>query len=118
MAAESAIIVFGSGPGVGRNVAAIFAEKGFKTVIVASRSADRLKSDADFVRSASSKTSVHEVTVDLSDTQSLQNSLKKIEQLLKGKKLEAVLYNAARLGKSPFFDFKAEELESDLRASK
>ena len=117
MAADNAMIVFGSGPGVGRNVGAIFAEKGFGTVVLVSRNAERLKSDADFVRSASSKTTVHELTVDLDDTTGLPGSLKKVEELLKGKRLEAVLYNAARLGPSPFFDFKAEELERDLRVS-
>ena len=112
---HGAIAVFGSGPGVGRNVAALFAERGFEKVVLLSRDASRLSQDAEFVRSASSKASVHEITVDLGDSEQTQKSLKQVDEALAGTPLECVLFNAARLGKSEFFDFSAEVLERDLR---
>lgn len=112
---HGAIIVFGSGPGVGRNVAALFAERGFKKVILTSRDANRLSQDADFVRSASAGVSVDVVPFDLGKADEVQAGLKKVEESLKGTSLECVLFNAARLGPSKFFDFPAEDLENDLR---
>ena len=114
MASHGALVVFGSGPGVGRNVAALFAERGFQKVIVMSRDATRLAKDADFVRSASPNVDVAEITVDLASEQSLEESLKKVDASLKDTTLECVLFNAARLGKSEFFQFEAAGLRSDL----
>ena len=112
---HGALVVFGSGPGVGRNVAALFAERGFEKVILMSRNASRLAEDADFVRSACAETSVHQIPVDLADADEVQESLERVDECLKGTSLECVLYNAARLGKSQFFEFPATHLENDLR---
>ena len=109
------VLPFGSGPGVGRNVGAVFAEHGFEKVILLSRDANRLAEDAEFVKSAHPASTVDVVPGDLSDHESVKKSLAKIDELLKGTPLEAVLYNAARLGKSPFFEFTPEDLENDLR---
>jgi NAD(P)-dependent dehydrogenase (short-subunit alcohol dehydrogenase family) len=112
---HGALVVFGSGPGVGRNVAALFAERGFEKVILISRNATRLAQDADFVRSACAGVSVHETPFDLGKSDEVQKGLEKVNQSLRGTSLECVLFNAARLGKSPFFEFSAESLENDLR---
>jgi short-subunit dehydrogenase len=113
--AHGALVVFGSGPGVGRNVAALFAERGFEKVVLISRDANRLAQDADFVRSACAEASVHQIPVDLEDTDEVPKSLERVDDCIKGTSLECILFNAARLGKSEFFEFSAARLENDLK---
>lgn len=116
MPTQGALVVFGSGPGVGRNVAALFAERGFEKIILLSRDGTRLAQDAEFVRNAcSNAATTHEITVDLANTDSVRQCLPKIEASLQGTPLRCVLFNAARTGKSEFFQFEPESLESDLR---
>lgn len=112
-----ALVVFGSGPGVGRSVATLFAERGYAKVIIMSRNAERLKQDGEAVRAANVETSVEEITVDMGNANQVQASLKKVDATLEesGTPLEAVLFNAARTASSNFFEFPVEELENDLR---
>lgn len=95
-------------------MAALFAKRGFEKVIVMSRNADRLEQDADAVRSANSQTSVREIPVDMGNLEHVRESLKKVEEALKETSLECVLFNAARTGKSEFFEFSPEQLGNDL----
>jgi NAD(P)-dependent dehydrogenase (short-subunit alcohol dehydrogenase family) len=110
-----ALLIFGSGPGIGRNVAMLFAERGFRKVLLMSRNKERLAQDADLVRSASTGVDVQEITVDAADTDSVRQALEKANEALGGTPLEFVLFNTARTGPSKFFDFSAEDLEADLR---
>lgn len=112
---HGALIVFGSGPGVGVGVATLFAERGFEKIILLSRNATRLADDAGKVRSARTGISVYEIPADLADTKQVQESFKKVEECLDGTPLECVLFNAARLGKSEFFEFSPANLQSDLQ---
>jgi NAD(P)-dependent dehydrogenase (short-subunit alcohol dehydrogenase family) len=112
---HNALLVFGSGPGIGRNVAKLFAERGFRKVLLMSRNEQRLAQDADFVRSVGSGVDVREITVDAADTDSVRQALEKANEALGETPLEVVLFNTARLGPSKFFDFSVEEFEADLR---
>lgn len=115
MSQHNALVVFGSGPGIGRNIAALFAERGFSKVILLSRDASRLKEDANFVRSARAGVSVTPVTIDLADTENVRKALESIDKELGETPLEAVLFNAARVGQSQILEFPAESVEVDLR---
>ena len=108
------LLVLGSGPGVGRNVAQLFASRGFQQVVLISRNAERLEEDAEFVKKSASGVQVHTVPTDLGDRNSLNKSLAQVDKLLSSHPLQAVLYNAARVGVSKFFEWSVEELESDL----
>lgn len=112
---HGALLVFGSGPGVGRSVAALFAERGFEKVFVMSRNADRLKQDADAVRSANATAAVHDIPLDMGNLAQVQESLKKVDGELGDTPLECVLFNAARTAPSKFFEFSPDELENDLK---
>lgn len=112
---HGALIVFGSGPGVGVGVATLFAERGFEKIILLSRNATRLADDAEKIRSARAGTTVHEVSADLGDAEQVQKGLKKVEDCLDGTPLECVLFNAARLGQSKLFEFSPANLGSDLQ---
>lgn len=113
--AYGALVVFGSGPGVGRNVAALFAERGFEKIILISRDATRLSHDAAFVRSAARGVGIHEIPTDLGDMDQVQRSLRRVETSLQDTPLHCVLFNAARTGKSEFFTFAPENLNNDLQ---
>ena len=51
---------------------------------------------------------------DLGDRNSLNKSLAQVDKLLSIHPLQAVLYNAARVGVSKFFEWSIEELDTDL----
>ena len=116
---KKALVVFGSGPGIGRNVAAVFAEGGFSKIILLSRDKARLSEDVKFVQAAAEekevKTSVDGLPIDLSDTGKVRETLTNLDMLLARYRLEAVLYNAARVGKSKLFEFSAVDMETDYR---
>lgn len=112
---NGALIVFGSGPGVGRNVAAVFAEHSISTVVLISRNATRLADDAQFVRSANRATRVEHVVADLGDAERVPQLCKEVERLLGDTPLLCVLFNAARLGKSELLQFTPEEFRNDVQ---
>lgn len=112
---HGALVIIGSGPGIGRNVGALFAERGFNKIILMSRNEDRLKEDAAFVTSAAPNATVDIVTIDLADAGSVQTALSAVDKKLEGTPLECVLFNAARLAVSPILEFSSEELEVDLK---
>lgn len=112
---HNALVVFGSGPGIGRNVAKLFAERGFSKVILFSRDASRLKEDAAFVRSAGKEVDVETIAIDLADTGNVESVLGKVDNQLGSTPLEAVLFNAARVGQSKILEFPAEQVEADLK---
>lgn len=112
---HNALVVFGSGPGIGRNVAAVFAERGFSKVVLLSRDGNRLKEDANFVKSARAGVSVSTITIDLANTENVRKALQNVEKELEGTSLLAVLFNAARVGQSKILEFPAESVETDLR---
>ena len=111
----NALLIFGSGPGIGRNVAMLFAERGFRKVILMSRNKQRLAQDADLVRSASAGVDVQEITVESADKDSVRQALEKADEALGQTRLEFVLFNTSTTGPSKLFDFSVEELEADLR---
>lgn len=113
--AKGALIIVGSGPGIGRNVAALFASRGFGKVVLMSRNAQRLEEDKAFVLSIAAGADVTNVPVDLGDSAHVQRALAEVGKLLEGDAVECVLFNAARLGMSKMMDFPAEDLERDLR---
>lgn len=114
--AHGTLLVIGSGPGIGSNVAKVFVERGFKKVILSSRNSERLTKEVDEVKAAASGADVLSTTIDLADKTSVSAALGEMEKLMQGgPPLEAVLFNAARIGPSEMFTFTAEEVERDLQ---
>ena len=117
-ASHGALIVIGSGPGIGVHTASLFASRGFQLVFLLSRSASRLLEDAKTVKDASDgKATVKTIPVDISDPAALHKALDEIETKLGNVPLEAILHNAARIGQSKFFEWTTDEIERDFRAS-
>lgn len=115
--AHGALLVIGSGPGIGQHVAIAFAERGFSEIILMSRNNNRLPKDAAAVRSDCNNVCVDEIVADCADADSVGTALKAADRSLGQTPLECVLCNSARPGSSHFFDFEAERLEADLQVS-
>ncbi|GME24785.1 putative short-chain alcohol protein [Neofusicoccum parvum] len=115
---HGAIVVVGSGPGIGVHVASIFASRGFKKIILLSRDAARLSQDAASVKEKSrSNAAVHTVRTDIADTAELKESLAEVDKVLENTPLECVLFNAARVGPSKLLEFPVGEIEDDLKTT-
>lgn len=118
MATRGALVVIGSGPGIGRTTAAYFAERGFKHIILLSRDASRLAEDAKAVSSTTSETRVETAQIDMADDEAAVKSvLGAVDAKLKAANvpLEVVLYNAARVAPSKIIECEAKTLEEDLK---
>ena len=117
--ASNALVLFGSGPGIGLHVAARFAQNQFQHVILLSRDRSRLEKYADEVRAARPGVRVTVIACDLSEQQSVQEALSTIDQVLQddGTTLEVVCFNAARVQPTDLLATAPEEYENDFRAS-
>jgi NAD(P)-dependent dehydrogenase (short-subunit alcohol dehydrogenase family) len=111
---HGAIIVIGSGPGIGRNVASYFAEQGFNEVYLLSRDPARLQQDVTFVKNNAPRAACEAIEIDLADRRKVEAALKTLDSKLQGRPLECVLYNAARVGTSKLTEGSGEEYERDL----
>lgn len=115
---HGALVVIGSGPGIGVTTATHFASKGFKHIVLLSRNTERLSEDAAAVTKVASDTKVETITIDLADTESrVKETLAKVDAKLKewNTELEVVLFNAARVGMSKPLEWTADELANDLK---
>lgn len=121
MSKKGTFLLIGSGPGIGRSTASLFAERNFKHFVLLSRDAKRLEADADIVRkAAASEVKIDTLTLDLAgNKESIEGVLREVDALIKGagSQLEVVLYNAARVGPSRILEWGVEGLEEDLRVS-
>lgn len=113
MSATRTIVVFGSGPGIGRSVAQEFGSNGFNHVILLARHHARLHQDKTAVENTSKDVKVDLLTVNLADKASLKEALAKIDSL--SKDIECVLYNGARVAPSTLLEFPVEEIELDFK---
>ena len=109
------MILFGSGPSVGRAVACQFASQGFHHIVLASRNASRLEEDKVAVQNAAKDASLRVDTVicDLSDPASVSKALKQIDALVANP--EAIIYNGARVAPSPLFETPVGVIENDFK---
>lgn len=110
---HGALVVFGSGPGIGVHVASRFARGGFEKVILLSRDGARLRNDAFIVYSNAPQVEVSTVSADLASPADVQRALRRIADILGDTPIECIHYNAAKAPRT----FLLEESASDLRAN-
>lgn len=113
MASPRTIIVFGSGPGIGRSVAQEFASNGFNHVILLARNHARLRQDEIAIAKVSHNVKIDTITVNLADKASLKEALSEVDTLAKD--IECVFYNGARVAPSTLLEFPVEEMELDFK---
>ncbi|KAI6818801.1 hypothetical protein KC315_g8934 [Hortaea werneckii] len=110
------LVVLGSGPGIGVQVACTFSVRGFTHIALVSRNAERLEKDwnrvLDAVQERGYSCQVKKWVCDISDLDALNTTLKEIERF---GSLECVLFNAARVAGKPPFDESVEDIEKDFR---
>ena len=112
-----ALIVVGSGPGVGAHVAAAFARGGFRKVILMSRNEKRLKDDAMIVRTVAPEAVIDTLMIDLAGLEEVERSLEEARRRLAGTPIECIFFNAARTGISRLLEWPVEYLQRDLHVS-
>ena len=113
MSSSRSIVVFGSGPGIGRSVAQEFVSNGFNHVILLARHHARLHEDKTAIEKISTNVKIDTMTVNLADKASLKEAFSKIDSL--SKEIECVFYNGARVAPSPLLEFPVEEMELDFK---
>jgi NAD(P)-dependent dehydrogenase (short-subunit alcohol dehydrogenase family) len=113
-ARHGALVVFGSGPGIGVHVAARFARGGFEKVILLSRDAARLRNDAFIVYSNAPQVEVSTVAADLASPADLQRALRRIGDILGDTPVECIHYNAAKASRTFILDESAADLRANL----
>ena len=100
MSPHGALLVIGSGPGVGSHVAAAFAQQGFHKVILMSRDIQRLSDDAIIFKSVAPRTVVDIISVDLTVAERVEGALEEAQRLLTAMPPECIFLSAARSGLS------------------
>lgn len=110
------LVVLGSGPGIGVNIASHFAVSGFTHVALVSRNADRLAQDEDSVLSAIQERGytcqVKTWTCDLANSGQLNKALVEMESF---GRLECVVFNAARVAGRPPLEETVDAIEQDFK---
>lgn len=109
-------VLIGSGPGIGRSTAALFAEKKFDTIVLISRNAERLEEDKRAVveqaQKAGRKVEVKTFAVDIVDSKALEKTLNEVGRL---GELEVLLFNAARVEPTELLKTPAEVIMKDFQ---
>lgn len=119
MSAErhGALVIFGSGPGIGVHVASRFARDGFEKVVLLSRNAARLKNDAFIVYSNAPQVEVSTVAADLNSPTDVQHALRTIGDILGDTPIECIHYNAAKASRTVLLEESAADLRANLEVS-
>ncbi|KAI9726995.1 MAG: hypothetical protein M1834_008577 [Cirrosporium novae-zelandiae] len=115
---ERTLVVIGSGPGIAVAVASAFAQNGFSHVALLSRDKARLSSDRETVLQNAERNGkivqVRTWNVDITDSQALEDTFKEVQSF---GTIECILFNAARVGPSSFFEFPETEIMRDFQTT-
>ncbi len=113
----SQLIVPLNSPGIGVSLAKAFAAKHFDSIVLCSRSSEKLQDEKRQVAAAAKEAGrdvdVHTFVVDLGIRKSIQKATSEIDKL--GGSLGCVYHNAARIRPSEVLTTDVDELEEDLR---
>ncbi|KAL7935112.1 NAD(P)-binding protein [Trichoderma chlorosporum] len=113
---DNAVVIVGSGPGIGTNTAAVFAAKKFNKIALVARNPTQLEKDAATVTSASNgNVTVKTYSTDVIDPTKFTATLQQISQDLGT--VEVILYNAAIVAESRHIEVSNEELIRDFMIS-
>lgn len=115
--ANRTLVVIGSGPGIGRSVATIFALKRYSNVALIARRAEQLALEKSALEEAvGDKVKVKTFVVDVVDTETLMKALLDAEAYFG--KAECIFYNAARVLPSTLLEHDVKTIEYDFKVRK
>jgi NAD(P)-dependent dehydrogenase (short-subunit alcohol dehydrogenase family) len=112
---DKVLVVIGCGPGIGVATAALFAAHSFNKIALIARNAQRLEDYRATVLNTAKLAHFKCCDVDVTQSAVLNAVLIDVERM---GQISCVLFNAARVGPSEFFDFDEEELINDFKVSK
>jgi NAD(P)-dependent dehydrogenase (short-subunit alcohol dehydrogenase family) len=114
MASSKTLLVVGSGPGIGRAVATLFASKGYSNVVLVARRTESLAQEkAALEQAVGAQVKVNTYPVDITDSAALTKALESADAAFG--KPECVFFNAARVLPSAFFEHDVKDIEYDLK---
>ena len=113
---KNTLLVIGSGPGIGVHVAVEFAKHDFSNIILISRQDENLQRDKNQVIGTLKRSDLTVTThqIDITDEASLKAILSKVTA---SSRIDCVLFNAARVDQSSFFEFSTAEIRQDFEVS-
>ena len=110
------LFVIGSGPGIGRSVATLFASKRYTKVALFERNSEQIKLEKSAIEDAAGPdVQVETFAVDVVQTKAFRAALEEAEAKLG--KPECVFYNAARVLPSELLKHGVEDIEYDFGVS-
>jgi NAD(P)-dependent dehydrogenase (short-subunit alcohol dehydrogenase family) len=115
---DNTLLLIGSGPGIGRSIASLFAAKRYNHVALIARNlgGDHLEDDRKAVQAASSPDVVVKTYVcDVADTKALIETLNAVEADLGT--VECIYFNPARIFPQPILEHDMEEINYDWKVS-
>lgn len=115
-ATNRTLVVIGSGPGIGRSVAALFASKRYNNVALISRRPEQLALEREAIEAVGQDIKVRTFAVDVADTEALLGALGEAEAHFG--KAECIFYNASRVLPSKLLEHDIKEVELDLKANR
>ncbi|KEY74718.1 hypothetical protein S7711_05467 [Stachybotrys chartarum IBT 7711] len=114
MASGKIMVVIGSGPGIGRSVTTLFAEKRYSTVALIARRAEQLEAEKKALEEAlGDKVKVKMFALDVVDSEALVKALEDVEAEFGVP--ETIFYNAARVLPSQLLEHDVKEIEYDFK---
>jgi NAD(P)-dependent dehydrogenase (short-subunit alcohol dehydrogenase family) len=113
MSPTKTLLVVGSGPGIGRAVATLFASKRYTNIVLIARRAESLAQEQAAVEAASPHANVKTYAVDITDAAAVGKALDDADAAFG--KPECVFYNAARVLPSALFEHDVKEVEYDFK---
>jgi short-subunit dehydrogenase len=116
MASKSkyALLLFGTGPGIGQAVAARFAKSRYNIIALVARSQKTVDTDRKVVEEAAPGAKVHTYTADVADKTQLTQTLKKIGAEIGT--FETLYWNPAVIRPTKFEEETEEQMLYDFKA--
>lgn len=115
---DNVLLVLGSGPGIARATASVFARRGIHKIALVARNSAQLALDKEAVEQAAKEAGetveVRTWVADIADRQAIDRTL---SQMSSFGAVEIVFFNAARVQPSTLLEFPAEQIEYDFKVS-
>ncbi|KAF9767632.1 hypothetical protein IL306_015179 [Fusarium sp. DS 682] len=108
------LLCIGSGPGIAHAITTLFAAKRYQHVALVAQKAEQLHVEkAAILKAAGYNVEIRTYALDVTDTSVLLSTMTHIEKMMGN--IECVIYNAARVQKSSFFEYHVEDIEYDFK---
>ncbi|KAH6674731.1 hypothetical protein B0J14DRAFT_20622 [Halenospora varia] len=119
--AGNTLLLIGSGPGIATSVASLFSSKSFTRIYLIARNINHLERDratilAELKPERRQHVEVETFVADVLDATAYKAALEKVKQV-SGGTIDVVVYNAARVAPSSFFEADTEAWTKDFQTT-